>query len=422
MNIAGTIPKSEDRSILKRKGTLLGGILLTCGSSIGVGILPLPILTGKAGSLPTVLIFLACGLYMTLTALLILETALQSTRTANFTTLARSSLNKVGQSAVFFSFLFLFYSLTTAYLAKGGELTHRILESFLPFSLPVWSGAVFLALLSGSFIILGPILVDYLNRIFFLGLLATYLMLAISGIKHFEMKNVVHADWSLSIYIIPFIISSFGWHNMIPSINTFLENDRKKSTKTILISAVVLFLIYVVWVVGLHGILPLEGGLSLADSFDKGEIVTEPLARMMNNPMIQYTALYMAFFAIITSMLGQGLSVVDFLSDALRLDKTTKIRILLCLALLLPTLFCSQFIPGIFFKALELGGGVAAMIVFGIIPACMCWVNRYKKDQATQIPPLVFGGKPMLIVIILLASFVISYEMLKNFFSLDLIH
>ena len=130
MTATGTVSKY---SVFKRKGTLLGGILLTCGSSIGVGILPLPILTGKAGSLPTVLIFLACGLYMTITALLILENTNRCSENANFTSLAKSSLNKTGQFAVFFSFLFLFYSLTTAYLAKGGELTHALLESLLPF-------------------------------------------------------------------------------------------------------------------------------------------------------------------------------------------------------------------------------------------------------------------------------------------------
>ena len=93
---------------------------------------------------------------MTLTALLILESSILSTGNANFVSLAKCSLNKSGQYAVFFSFLFLFFSLTTAYLAKGGELTSEILQPHLPFAMPVWMGSVLLALLSGLLIVSGP--------------------------------------------------------------------------------------------------------------------------------------------------------------------------------------------------------------------------------------------------------------------------
>jgi tyrosine-specific transport protein len=399
----------------QKKGSLIGSILLICGSSIGVGILPLPILTGQAGTLPTLVMFVFCWLFMSTTALLILESSLLFSEKKNFISLSQKTLNRAGQIAVFFSFMFLFYSLTTAYLAKGGELVYHLCQDHVPFALPDWSGALFLAVSSGALIFLGPFIVDHINRIFMAGFFATYFFLTFVGNQYFNVSNVTHYDWSFSLFIIPFVVTSFGYHNMVPSINEYLGNDKRKLFLAILISGVILLFIYNFWVVTMHGIIPLKGEISIQSSFSKSEIVTESLAKLIKSPSIQISALYMAFFAIFTSLLGQGLSIIDFLADTLKIEKTAKVRFGLCLALFVPTLIFSQLIPGVFFKALELAGGIATMVIFGIIPALMSWVIRYRmKGHENSQQILVPGGKPMLISIICLALSLIMYEIVKN--------
>lgn len=408
--------KIEALPLSERKGSLLGTILMVVGSSVGVGILPLPILTGQAGSLPTLACFIACCVFMSTTALLILESCLIFSGNKNFISLSRVSLNKTGQAAVFLSFLFLFYSVITAYLAKGGELTTSLLQAQTQIALPLSTGAILLAILSGSLIFFGPFLVDHLNRIFMYGFFATYLFITFSGFEYFQVENIQHSDWSLSISILPFVITSFGYHNMVPSIHEYLGGNKQKLYLTILISGVILFAIYNFWVFLFHGIVPLKGEVSILNSYAKGEIVTQPLSQLIRSPAIQFCAEYLAFFAIITSILGQGLSIIDFLADGFRIEKTPMARFLLCLLLFIPTLFFSQFIPGVFFKALELVGGIAAMVIFGIIPALMCWTNRYRRPELQNfVKPLVPGGKPMLIAVIALASSMIGYELIKNF-------
>lgn len=394
--------------LAERKGSLVGSVLLICGSSIGVGILALPILTGQAGTLPTFLIFVLCWLFMSTTALLILESSLLFPEKMNFVSLSKKTLNKAGQSAVFLSFLFLFYSLMTAYLAKGGELIHSLYLS----PLPEWSGAALLAAASGALIFLGPFIVDHINRIFMAGFFATYFFLIFAGNQYFDVKNISHVDWSFSLFIIPFIITSFGYHNMLPSIHEYLGGDKKRLFTAILLSGVALLVIYNLWIAIMHGIVPLQGPISIEDSFAKGEIVAQPLSRLIQFPLIQVSALYMALFAIFTSLLGQGLSIIDFLADSLKKEKTPKVRLALCSLLFVPAFISSQLIPGVFFKALELAGGIAAMILFGIIPALMSWVLRYQNKESHQ--PLVPGGKPILIAIICLASCVIGYELWRN--------
>lgn len=417
MNTNQTLSPSKSIPKSARKSSLFGSILLICGSSIGVGILSLPILTGQAGSLPTCLIFLASCIYMTITALLILETATLCDKDANFIAISNKTLNQYGKWAIIGSFAFLFYSLTTAYLAKGGELVHSLLIQSSGFALPMWSGAVFLALLSGLLIFRGHYVVDYFNRIFMIGLFATYFYLDTAGIEYFQFRNITHVDWSYSLFIIPFIITSFGYHNLVPTISNYFNHDRKKGAIALISSGIILFFLYLVWVVGLHGIIPLEGPISFANSFANEEIVTQPLARMISSPMIQFCAQYMAIFAIITSLLGQGLSIIDFMAESFKMKKTETSRLILCAALFIPTLICSQIIPGVFFKALELAGGIAAMVIFGIIPGLMGWVIRYRKNELSKnFVPLVPGGKCMLIGVISCASLLIMYELAKNLF------
>ncbi|HKZ00308.1 MAG TPA: aromatic amino acid transport family protein, partial [Rhabdochlamydiaceae bacterium] len=54
-------------------GHLLGGILLVAGTSIGVGMLALPVATAAGGFVPSLLIYLICWIFMMCTGLLILE-------------------------------------------------------------------------------------------------------------------------------------------------------------------------------------------------------------------------------------------------------------------------------------------------------------------------------------------------------------
>lgn len=112
------------------------------------------------------------------------------------------------------------------------------------------------------------------------------------------------------------------------------------------------------------------------------------------------------------------MSIIDFLADAFNLHKSSTVRMALCCILFVPTLIFSQVIPGVFFKALELAGGIAAMVIFGIMPALMRWNIRYRNELARDCRQvLVTGGKPVLVMVIALALGLIGYEIVKNIFQ-----
>lgn len=394
-----------------KKGSVLGGVLLISGSCIGVGMLALPVLTAFSGFLPTIVVFILCWLFMTTTALLLVEANMWYEDRPNLVTLSYRTLGRFGQICTWICYLFLFYSLIVAYIVKGGELIQHSLEGYFPFLIPTWVGSSLITILSALLIYSGTWFVDYFNRVSMLGLFFTYFCLLFVGIPYFEAKYLTHIDWTYFFFILPFIITSFGFHNMIPTLNEYLEGDEKKLLTTVILGGLIPFVIFILWIVKVQSIVPLKGEVSLSNSFFNGEISTEVLSVFLKSSWISLVAIYFSFFAIITSLFGQALSVFDFLSDGLKISKTSKGKLILCLLTFLPAYVLSQIFPDVFFIALELVGGVAVMILFGLLPVVMVWQGRYRIHyQAKTIVP---GGKPLLILIAVLAVGILFYEMIK---------
>ena len=78
------------------KSKMLGGILLIAGTSIGGGMLGLPIATAKSGIVHSSLLFVICWILMTFTALLTLEVNICFPKQSNVISMARATLGKGG--------------------------------------------------------------------------------------------------------------------------------------------------------------------------------------------------------------------------------------------------------------------------------------------------------------------------------------
>ena len=75
----------------------LSGTLLISGTTIGAGMLGIPLLTAKAGFLPAVAITIGCWLFMLATGYLYLEATLWMYEGANVLSISRRFLGKSGK-------------------------------------------------------------------------------------------------------------------------------------------------------------------------------------------------------------------------------------------------------------------------------------------------------------------------------------
>ncbi|MCB1181452.1 MAG: amino acid permease [Chlamydiia bacterium] len=396
-----------------KEGSILGGILLLSGSCIGAGMLALPVSTGLGGFFPSLLWFVVAWLFMTTTSLLLLEANLALGYDLSLISLAEKTLGPIGKILTWFFFLFLFYSLSIAYIAASGGILQGVIFDFFQIPFPPWAGSLIFTAIFSVFLIIGTRSVDYLNRFLMVGLFIAYFALLGIGSFYSKLELLLAHHFSYSIAALPVIIISFGFHNMIPSLAMYFKGDPRRLRTTIIIGSFIPLVIYLLWQAVMLGIIPAQGRAGLLDALDKGQAATEALRSIVQGNIVVYVAQIFALFAIMTSFLTQSLSLVDFLADGLKIPKEKFGRVVLVGLTLIPPFLFAFLYPGIFIRALNMAGGFSAVILFGIFPALMIWVIRYKQKE--EAPPILPSGRVILIIVVFVAVAIFSLEAAQEF-------
>lgn len=392
-----------------QSGSLTGGILLIAGCCIGAGMLGIPVMSALGGFIPSVILFFICWLFMVSTGLLLLEVNLWFKGDVSIITMANKTLGISGKAIGWIGFLFLFYTLMVAYIQGTGELLVDFLEQFTGIKLPSSSGSLFASSLFGIMVYLGTYAVDLFNRVLMVGLIASYTLLIFLGSFHVSPQYLNYVDWSSSFLVIPAMILSFGFHNLIPTLTTYLGGDVKKLVLTVFVGSAIPLVIYLLWEWLIIGLVPVE---VFKEAYGQGDMATRALRNVVKSPWVVDLAHYFAFFAVVTSFLGVALSFVDFLADGLHVKKTASGKFGLCLLVIVVPLIFALAYPKIFLIALSYAGSFGAVILFGILPAAMVWAGRYfKKIQGVQLLP---GGKIALALVIATSLVVIALQIIQD--------
>ncbi|MBS4167828.1 aromatic amino acid transport family protein [Parachlamydia sp. AcF125] len=391
---------------------LIGGILLVSGTTIGAAMLALPVATGQAGFIPSFLLLAICWIYMTYTAFLILEANLWMEPDTNLITMARHTLGSWGAGLSWITYLFLLYSLTTAYIAVCIPIFVDIGQSCFKLTISHWIGALPLILVLGYFVYRGTESVDYLNRLLMTGLIMAYLAMTFLLAPHIQPTKFLHIEWSYLLLATSIIVTSFGFHIIIPTLTTYFKRDVPQIKKAILMGSIIPFIIYGLWEMLALGIIPLHGEHGIVAGYLHGIDGTRLLASTLHQSSITVIARFFSFFAIITSFLGVSLSLSDFLSDGLKIKKNQAGKLLLYLLTFLPPLLFTFICPRAFLTALEYAGAYGVMMLLGLLPPLIVWSGRYKKKY--QSPFTAPGGKCSLVLTIVFALIFIGLEIANS--------
>lgn len=370
---------------------VFGGTLLVAGTSIGAGMLALPVVTAACGFFPSLFVYFLCWVFMTATGLLFLELCLKLPPDANLITMASTYLGKSGKIFAWVLYLFLFYSLTIAYISGGASL----LQNWFSAPLPLLQIAF--TLLLGACVYLGAKRVDRLNWVLMGGLILTYSAFVCLGFPAVQTSRLKEMDWTVSLYALPVIFTAFSFQGIIPSLTTYLKRDALQIRKAILGGTSIAFFIYLIWEFLILGIIPKEG---LQEAKVLGQTAVAPLHQHVAAGSILWMGQLFAFFAISTSFLGVTLGLIDFLADGLNLPKKGIRKLLLASITFAPPLAVSLINPTLFIIALGAAGGIGCALLLGFLPTLMVWVSRYRKEGHGG-PPQLKGGKIALSILFL---------------------
>ena len=391
---------------------LIGGILLVTGTSIGAGMLALPVMTAFAGFFPSLLLLGVGWLFTFISALILLEVSLAMEGESNMSSMAQHTLGPWGRIVSWASLPLLLYSLTAAYIAGSAPLVLQAYEAVTSTALPEWIGRLPLLIIFGAFIYLGTKSVDYFNRLLMFGLVVAYSALVIFVPQHLDVQLLTHVDMKPLLIGLPAMTGSFGFHFIIPSLTTYMGRDRGQLRLALLLGTLIPCCVYALWECLILGAVPLKGDHGLLSAWIKGEGATGPLVHMLNNQGVKKATQLFSFFAITTSFLGMSLSLSDFLIDGFQIKRSSSGRFIACMLTFTPPLLFVYTYQKAFFKALNYNS-VFVAIACGLLPALMAWTLPKAYGFRS------FRGRCLLITVLLFFLFVIVVSLMQTHKGLD---
>ncbi len=393
------------------RSRLIGAILLVSGTTIGAGMLALPVTTGLAGFFPSLVIMSFIWLFMMLTAFYFLEVNLRMRGESNLISMMHKTLGRPGEIVSWIVYLLLLYALTAAYLLGCSQILSDFVSQIFSFQAPEWLWPVIIFVFFGAFVYLGTEIVDFLNRFMMMGLVLSYVAIISLGCCRIDYSKLFYQNWSFLLPSVSVVLTTFGYHIIIPTLTTYLEHDSKLLKKAIFIGSLIPFVIYILWQMLVMGVVPVHGSLSLSEASEKGLQITFFLKTLLASQWVGLAVRSFAFFAIVTSLLGVSLSLADFLSDGLKIKKTHAGKFFVILLTFIPPLMFAIFYPQGFIVALKYAG-IFVVILLGLAPALMAWFERYGR-QAKDFVKSEFrlaGGKPLLLITIVISLLLLGVE------------
>lgn len=391
---------------MNKKFNVLIGVLLVAGTSIGGGMLALPVLTSVTGFFPSLFVYFLCWLFMASTGLLFLEITEWMHQEANIVSMAQLTLGRLGKIAAWILYLFLFYSLNIAYIVESGDTVVELANG----RIADWMGPIVFLIIFAPCIVISTALAGRINLILMCGLILSYVCFVVLGIRFINPQLLISANWMQASKALPIAFTSFAYQGIIPTLVSYLKYDIHKGRKAILIGSFIPLIAYTIWQTLIMGIVPIEGSNGLEEALHNDLNAVLAMKHFINNPYIYAVGQFFAFFALVTSFLGVTLGLRDFLADGLNIKQTMYGKIGLSFLIFIPPLIVSMIYPHIFLTMLEYAGGIGCALLLGLLPIIMVWRGRYHFHLKGTYQ--LFGGKFTLIV---LAMFVICVVLVEFF-------
>lgn len=396
------------------KSKVFGSTLIIAGTTIGAGMLALPLASAGIGFTTSLAIMLGLWALMAYTALLMVEVHQHAEQDATLHTLANQFLGKKGKWVAGFAMMFLFYALCAAYIAGGGSQFGERIQAFVGIEISSTASTLLFTLIVASVVTIGTATVDKVNRVLFLvkvvamALVLTFLAPNVTESYLFSMP----VEQGIVIAAIPVIFTSFGFHGSIPAIVNYLDGHTPSLRKAIVIGSAIPLIIYVFWQVVTLGVVNQQ---TLLENQGLSALIGT-LSQTVHQSNLSQTIGIFADLALLTSFLGVSLGLFEFLGDTLKKKTNGGSRVMTGLITFLPPMGFALFYPQGFIMAL--GYAAIALVILAIfLPILM--VRKARVDAPKHLYQ-VKGGNAGLVatsavgVVIVFAQVLITVGLLPS--------
>jgi len=391
---------------------LMGGILLIVGTSIGGGMLALPMAVAAGSYLHASCLFVFVWLLMMVAALFLLEVNLWFPDGANLISMARKTLGRSAEIITWLFYLLLLYTLLSAYTAGGADLISQLfIYIHLP-THPVINRGLF-ALIMGVILYFGVYIVDRVNRILMILKLALYLILIAALFPVVKSTHLWDGHfWEIKSALLV-IVTAFGYGSIIPSLRSYFKSDLHMLRLSILIGSLIPLLCYLIWNFVVAGTVGHQSLLQWSGQSHAVTHLTHALTAIIHTPWFDTAAELFTALCISTSFLGVGLGLTDFIADGLRVRKHGLALWFVLGLSILPPLLIVIIDPSIFIPALTFAG-LCCIYLLVFLPALMAYVGRYCRMNMAK-GYRVSGGKSLVFAVIAISCALMIYSIYTIF-------
>ena len=394
-----------------------GAAMIIAGTCIGAGMLAIPATIASSGFFIGSLLIVLIWLLMTFTALVLAEVNLEMQDGSNFIEMTNKTLGKTSVVVVWVCYVLLLYSLIAAYTVGGQSLIATTFNSF-GFTLPSKLTSIFFILILGSFIYISTKVVDHANKIIFSFKLVVFFLLVIVLLPQVSIKHLSYHTQNINFIwsAFPILLTSFGFHHVIPTLRTYVKSDKKELRQAIILGSTIPLIIYLLWILVTLGSLPVATPDGILGK-KSGEITAVIVNHFSSSSSYILTISFLfGLFALVTSFLGVSLGLFDFNRNTYKISSEKhKHKILVFIITFLPAYIYATFYPDGFKIALGYASIFVAVLEVAL-PVLMLWGLRSSQNQVN------FSTIIVTVLVVLISVIIIVLQILSTFNLLPVFH
>ncbi|MDD1780052.1 aromatic amino acid transporter [Enterovibrio sp. ZSDZ35] len=382
---------------MEKSPSLIGGACIIASVCVGAGMLGLPSSGAGAWTVWSILAITATMIVMTISGWMLLESFKHYDLKVSFNSVTKdllgSKVNLFNNITVYFVGGILLY----AYITSSGLILQEItglssqLTSIifvLVFSLFVWHSTRAVDRIS-------VVLIAFMVLSFVFGVSGMAINVDLGVLFDAANEERKYAPYAMAM--LPVALTSFGYHHSVSSMRAYYGEERK-AKYAILGGTIIALTLYCLWLVSIFGNLPRHEFGPVIEQGGNVDVLLKELDGVITSDSVSKAINAFSMAAILSSFIGVGLGVFDFLADFFKFDDTREGRTKCWLVTFLPPLVMSLLFPFGFIVAIGYAGA-AATVWACIVPALLALKSRSMigGNQGFMAP----GGKAMIGAVIL---------------------
>ncbi|WP_429162847.1 aromatic amino acid transporter [Aeromonas media] len=378
------------------KPSVTGGACIIASVCVGAGMLGLPSAGAGAWTSWSSLAIILTMVVMTVSGWMLLEAFKPYELTASFNSVTKDLLghkiNVFNNLTVYFVGGILLY----AYITSSGLILSGLLGInsqlasvlfVLVFSCFVWHSTRAVDRIS-------VVLIAFMVLSFVFGVSGLAANIDATMLFHSLTEELGQAPYALAM--LPVALTSFGYHHSVASMRAYY-GEEQKAKQAILGGTLIALALYLLWLLSIFGNLPRNAfGPIIAKGGDV-DVLLGALASVIESKRVSNAINLFSMAAILSSFIGVGLGVFDYLADLFKFDNSRQGRAKSWGVTFLPPLLLSLLFPFGFVVAIGYAGA-AATVWACIIPALLAKKSRELAPQGGGFKAP--GGQPMVVAVI----------------------